>query len=44
MNPEIIILTEVRERQISYDIAYVQNIQKMVQMNIIYKMEIESQM
>ena len=42
MNPEIIILTEVRERQISYDIAYVQNIQKMVQMNIIYKTEIES--
>ena len=37
MDPEIFILTEVRERQISYDIAYVQNLQKMLQMNLFTK-------
>ena len=44
MDPEIFILTEVRERQISYDIAYVQNLQKNATNELIYKTEIESQM
>ena len=34
-----------RERQITYDIAYIWNLKKRVQMNeLIYKTEIESQM
>ena len=34
MNLEIIILSEVRERQISYDITYMWNLKKMIQMNL----------
>ena len=37
MGPEIVILTKVRERQTSYDIASVQNLQKMLQMNLFTK-------
>ena len=34
MNLEIIILSEVRRRQILYDIAYMWNLKKMIQMNL----------
>ena len=37
MNLEIIILTEVRQRQISYDITYMGNLKKMIQMNLFTK-------
>ena len=33
MDPEIIILSEVRERQILYDITYTWNLNKMIQMD-----------
>ena len=38
MDLQIIILTEVK-RQISYDIAYTQNLKKMIQMNLFIKQE-----
>ena len=37
MDPDIVILSEVksdRERQIPYDIAYMWNLKKMIQMNL----------
>ena len=37
MNLEIIILSEVRERQISYDITYMWNLKKMIQINLFTK-------
>ena len=38
MNLEIVILSEVRQRQILYDIAYMQNgFLKMIQMNLFTK-------
>ena len=37
MDLEIVILSEVRERQISYDITYMQNLKKMIQMNLFTK-------
>ena len=33
LDPEIIILSEVRERQILYDITYTWNLNKMIQMD-----------
>ena len=33
MHLEIIIVSEVNQRQISYDIAYMQNVKKIIQMN-----------
>ena len=44
MDLEIIILSEVRGRQISYDIAYMWNLKKNGTNELIYKREIESQM
>ena len=44
MDLEIIILSEVRERQISYDITYMWNLKKDGTNELIYKTEIESQM
>ena len=41
---EIVILSEVRGRQISYDIAYMWNLKKNGTNELIYKREIESQM
>ena len=44
MDLEIVILSEVRERQISYDITYMWNLKKKNGTNeLIYKTEIESQ-
>ena len=37
MDLNIIILNEVRERQISYDITYMWNLKKMIQMNLLTK-------
>ena len=37
MDLEIIILSEVSQRQISYDITYMWNLEKMVQMNLFTK-------
>ena len=37
MDPEIIILREVRQRQISYNITYMWNLIKMIQMNLFIK-------
>ena len=37
MDLEIIILSEVRLRQISYDIIYMWNLKKMIQMNLFTK-------
>ena len=33
----IIILSEARQRQISYDIIYMQNLEEMIQMNLFTK-------
>ena len=41
---EITILSEVNQRQISYDIAYMWNLKKNGTNELIYKTEIESQM
>ena len=37
MHLEIIIVSEVNQRQISYDIAYMQSLKKMIQMNLFAK-------
>ena len=37
MHLEIIIVSEVNQRQISYDIAYMQRLKKMIQMNLFAK-------
>ena len=37
MDLEIIILSEVRERQISYDFTYMRNLKKIIQMNLCTK-------
>ena len=37
MDLEIIILSQTRERQVSYDITYMWNLKKMVQMNLFTK-------
>ena len=37
MDLEIIILSEVRQRQISYDITYMWNLKKMIQMSLLTK-------
>ena len=37
MDLEIIILSEVRQRKILYDITYVWNLKKMIQMNLFTK-------
>ena len=37
MDLEIIILSEVSQRQISYDITYMWNLKKMIQMNLFTK-------
>ena len=37
MDLEIIILSEVRARQVSYDIACMRNLKKMIQMNLFTK-------
>ena len=42
MDPEIIIQSEVRERQISYDNTYTWNLKKDIN-ELIYKTEIDSQ-
>ena len=34
---KIIVLSEVRERQISYDISYMRNLKKKIQMNLFIK-------
>ena len=44
MDLEIIILSEVSQRPISHDVAYMWNLKKMVQMSLFKKGEIESQM
>ena len=44
MDLETVILSEVRERQISYDITYMWNLKKDGTNELIYKTEIESQM
>ena len=43
MDLKIIILSEVRERQISYDIIYVQNLKKSDTNELIYKIKTDSQ-
>ena len=43
MDLEIVILSEVRERQISYDITYMWNLKKNGTNELIYKTEIESE-
>ena len=43
MDLETVILSEVRERQISYDITYMWNLKKDGTNELIYKTEIESQ-
>ena len=43
MDLEIVILSEVREREISYDIAYVQNLKRNDTNELIYKTETDSQ-
>ena len=40
---EVIILSEVSQRQISYDITYMWNLKKMIQIELIYKTEIDPQ-
>ena len=37
MDLEIIILSEDKQRQISYDITYMWNLKKMIQMNLLTK-------
>ena len=37
MDVEIIILSEISQRQISYDIAYMWNLKQMTQMNLFTK-------
>ena len=44
MDLEMVILSEVRERQISYDITYMWNLKKDGTNELIYKTEIETQM
>ena len=43
MKLEIIILNEVRERQISYDMTHMQNLKKNDTNELIYKTETDSQ-
>ena len=43
MDLEIIILSEVSQRQISYDIAYMWNLKKIGTNELIYKIETDSQ-
>ena len=40
MDPEIVILSQVRERQISYGITYMWNLKKIVQMNLFTKQRV----
>ena len=39
MDLEIIILNEVRERQIPHDVTYMWNLKKMIQMNLFTKLK-----
>ena len=42
MDLEIIIVSDVSQtKQISYDIIYMWNLKKKLQMNVVYKMEID---